>query len=470
MKPLLMIALTGLSLSSLALPSLAQSQQDGADAGASDGDTRPSMARVLEDFRADSRAAEARDRRRLTELLDDRQALDEALTDARARLNAAQSRRDTLEARRDDQQKRLDELHRKAQSQTGGLDGVQGVIRQRIGELRDDLGGSWLTVGDDASLPRRPDDEALLDLDRLEALGDSLARLTAESGRVVRFETPVAGRDGTVAPREVMRLGAFTAFSDGQLLRSPGDDGGLATTDHTPDEVSDALSAYQQGKSGRVAIDPTRGEVLEALSRRPSLWQRFQQGGYVGYVIVGLGALGLLAALAQYTYLLRVSLRLRRQLRNIAALRDDNPLGRVLQRFQALGEGHAPEALEARLDEALLAEQPRLERGQPLVKLLAAVAPLLGLLGTVTGMIVTFQSITVFGTGDPQLMAGGISQALVTTVLGLITAVPLLFAQTALSSRSRTLIGVLEGQASAVLAEHLESRQATGESGYVGTD
>jgi biopolymer transport protein ExbB len=113
------------------------------------------------------------------------------------------------------------------------------------------------------------------------------------------------------------------------------------------------------------------------------------------------------------------------------------------------------------LDEALLAELPRLERGQALVKLLAAVAPLLGLLGTVTGMIGTFQSITVFGTGDPQLMAGGISQALVTTVLGLITAVPLMLAHTALSSRSRWLSGLIEGRASAALAEHLEALPAS---------
>jgi len=117
-----------------------------------------------------------------------------------------------------------------------------------------------------------------------------------------------------------------------------------------------------------------------------------------------------------------------------------------------------PEALEARLDEAVLAELPKIERGQPIVKLLAAIAPLLGLLGTVTGMIVTFQAITVFGTGDPQLMAGGISQALVTTVLGLVTAVPLLFAQTALSSRSRFITQVIEGEASATLADHLEAQ------------
>lgn len=439
------------------LPPMALAQQPPGQAG---DDASPSLSRVLEGFRADSQAAADRDRQRLAALLDDRDALDTALNEAQSRLTEAQERRDALESQRSEQRQRLDQLRGEAGTQIGDLDGVQGVISQRISALRDDVGDSWLTVGSSVSLPERPADDALLSLDDLTALGDSLAQLAAESARVVRFEAPVAGRSGEVTRRQVMRVGAFAAFSEGQLLRKPGDGDALAVIERTPDEVSDALRAYQQGQREALPLDPSQGQVLKALSQRPDVWQRFQQGGYVGYVIVALGVLGLLVALLQYAYLLRVSQCLRRQLRDTATLRDDNPLGRVLKRFQALGEGHAPEALEARLDEALLAEQPRLERGQPLVKLLAAIAPLLGLLGTVTGMIVTFQSITVFGTGDPQLMAGGISQALVTTVLGLITAVPLLFAQTALASRSRSLVGLLEGRASAVLADHLEGRQS----------
>ncbi|MDW5375755.1 MotA/TolQ/ExbB proton channel family protein [Halomonas sp. HP20-15] len=443
------------------LSPVALAQQTSEQAG---GEATPSLSRVLEDFRADSQAATGRDRQRLAALLDDREALEAALGEARARLTAAQGRREALESQRNEQRRRLNQLREQAGNQTGDLGGVQDVISQRIGALRDEIGDSWLTVGSALSLPERPADDALLNLEDLATLGDSLAQLTAESGRVVRFEAPVAGRSGEVTRREVMRPGAFAAFSEGQLLRQPGDGDALAVIERTPDEVSEALRAYQQGQREALPLDPSQGQVLKALSQRPDVWQRFQHGGYVGYVIVALGVLGLLVAVFQYAYLLRVSQRLRRQLRDTTTLHDDNPLGRILKRFKALGEGHAPEALEARLDEALLAEQPRLERGQPLVKLLAAVAPLLGLLGTVTGMIVTFQSITVFGTGDPQLMAGGISQALVTTVLGLITAVPLLFAQTALASRSRSLVGQLEGRASAVLADHLEGRQSHPES------
>jgi len=442
------------------LPGIACAQSnDAAGDDKTSGDTT-SMQQVLESFRADSQAAEQRDSQRLEMLLDDRQALQQAVSDAEQRLQAAQDRRDRLESRQSDQQQQLADLQQQRTEQAGDIGAISGIVKQQASELRDALGESWLTVGGSAQLPPRLDDRGLIDLQTFDRVRQDLAGLVAESGRGVRFQAPVAGPDGNVAQRSVIRLGDTVAFSDGELLQRVGDDGRLSVFAATPSDARQTLQAFQQGNGNQIVIDPTDGDVLDALSQQPGLWERFQQGGYVGYVIVALGLIGLLVALAQYVYLLRVSVRMRRQMRAPEALSDDNPLGRVLKRFAALGRDHAPEALEARLDEALLAEQPRLERGQPIVKLIAAVAPLLGLLGTVTGMIVTFQSITVFGTGDPQLMAGGISQALVTTVLGLITAVPLLFVNTALNSRSRRLIGLLEGRASAVLAEHLEAETA----------
>ena len=138
----------------------------------------------------------------------------------------------------------------------------------------------------------------------------------------------------------------------------------------------------------------------------------------LGGPFLALAVLGLLIVVQRLVYLSLVQRRVRCQLGDPESLCDDNPLGRVLAAGKAL---HADdiETLEMQLDEAILRELPPLTRGQSLVKLLAAVAPLLGLLGTVTGMIVTFQSISLFGTGDPKLMASGISQALVTTGLGL---------------------------------------------------
>ncbi|MBD3897469.1 MotA/TolQ/ExbB proton channel family protein [Halomonas sp. ML-15] len=411
---------------------------------------------TLSSLRAEREAAEARDRARLSELLDDREALEAALERSREAHRAAQERHAALSDQREIQAQHRDELEARQQEQGSDLAAILELASRHTGELRDALNNSWVAVGE-GRLPERLDTVSVLELEHLESFADRLLGLVEETGRVVQFEAPVAGTDGEIVPRDVVRLGDFAAFTDDALLRRGVGEAGLAVVERTPRSVAKVLAEFHAGERRDVALDPTHGDVIAALAQQPTLLERFHQGGVVGYVVVTLGAFGLLVGLLQYGYLLWVSLAMRRQLAKLSQLRSDNPLGRVLQRFRELQANQIPEALEARLDEAVLAELPRLERGQPLVKLLAAIAPLLGLLGTVTGMIVTFQAITVYGTGDPQLMAGGISQALVTTVLGLVTAVPLLFMHTALSGRSRHLTGVVEGQASAALARHLET-------------
>jgi biopolymer transport protein ExbB len=214
------------------------------------------------------------------------------------------------------------------------------------------------------------------------------------------------------------------------------------------------LSAASQGPV-ELALDPTRGVLLGLLVETPNPLERLQQGGIVGYVILVLGAFGLLLVLYRLLYLSLIGARIRRQLRNLAEPSDDNPLGRIL----AVGNGGNsinPANLELQIDEAVLRETPRLTRGEGLIKLLTGIAPLLGLLGTVVGMIITFQSISLFGTGDPKLMANGISQALVTTALGLIVAIPLLFLHTLVTSRSRALVQILDEQSAGLAAMRRE--------------
>ena len=404
-------------------------------------------------------AAQARDQARLQSFLEDQEGLEAALEEARAAHEAAEEEQAALEAQQDEQSEQAQALAQRQEEQGEALTSLLADLARHSEEIRNELGGdSWLTLEADA-LPPRLNDVDVLERSQIEAVVDSLATLTVNTGRAERLELPVADASGDIESHSVVRLGDFAAFTESALLRKGQDEeSSLAEVPRTPTAISDLLAAYHQGESREFAIDPTQGSVLEALAQQPTLWERFQQGGYVGYVVVVLGGIGLLVALAQYIYLLTVSARVRRQRQNLDQPSKDNPLGRVLERFKEMDKHQTPEALEARLDEAVLAELPKIERGQPIVKLLAAIAPLLGLLGTVTGMIVTFQAITVFGTGDPQLMAGGISQALVTTVLGLVTAVPLLFAQTALSSRSRFITQVIEGEASATLADHLEAQ------------
>lgn len=437
-----------LMLSLLAGPVLAQQNNE-------EGDSTP-----ISSLREAREAAEVRDQERLQSFLNDQQALEAALEEARTTHQAAEEQRDALQAQQAEQTQQANELAERQSEQDEALSALLADLARHSSEVRNALGNeSWLAIGD-AALPPHLNGVEVLERQQLEDIVDSLATLAAQTGRAERLTLPIADSSGVIEEREVVRLGDFAAFTDTALLRTTGESGELAEIPRTPREIRDVLAPYHQGESRIFTIDPTQGTVLRAISQQPSLWERFQQGGAVGYVIVVLGAVGLLVALVQYIYLVVVSARVRRQRKSVDQLQANNPLGRVLQRFKDLDKHQTPEALEARLDEAVLAELPRIERGQPIVKLLAAIAPLLGLLGTVTGMIVTFQAITVFGTGDPQLMAGGISQALVTTVLGLVTAVPLLFAATALASRSRFLTQVIEGEASATLADHLEAQSS----------
>jgi len=201
-----------------------------------------------------------------------------------------------------------------------------------------------------------------------------------------------------------------------------------------------------------MAIDPSRGAILGLLIQAPSLIERIQQGGLVGYVIIVLGLLGAVVALERLFSLGLASRGIKVQLKSATADRG-NALGRILAVYESNGSADH-ETLERKLDEAILREVPVLERWQGWIKVLAAVAPLLGLLGTVVGMIRTFQAITLFGTGDPKLMAGGISQALVTTVLGLVVAIPLVLLHSLVVSRSRTLVEILEEQSAGIIARH----------------
>ena len=181
------------------------------------------------------------------------------------------------------------------------------------------------------------------------------------------------------------------------------------------------------------------------LIDRAGFFERINQGGFVGYVILIILALGIAMGAIQFQFLYKESKSIDGELQS-GKFSNDSILGKLNNIYSGY-KGDNPEELEAQLEDVLAKASPPLEKNLSIIKLLAAVAPLLGLLGTVIGMIETFQAITLFGTGDPKLMAGGISQALVTTMLGLIAAVPLLFIHNLLDSRSRAISQIYEEQA-----------------------
>ncbi|MEK9766455.1 MAG: MotA/TolQ/ExbB proton channel family protein, partial [Thalassolituus sp.] len=178
-------------------------------------------------------------------------------------------------------------------------------------------------------------------------------------------------------------------------------------------------------------------------------------------IIIAIGFAGLILAIWRLFVIAGISRAMAAQLSNVDQPQSNNALGRILA--AGASAAHDSKLLEARMDEAVLRELPAIERGQAIIKLLAGIAPLLGLLGTVTGMIATFQAITVYGSGDAKLMAAGISQALITTVLGLIVAVPLLLLHSWVSSRSRALVQILDEQSAGILAESRERSSTEGQ-------
>jgi len=284
-----------------------------------------------------------------------------------------------------------------------------------------------------------------------------LLREMSQSGQVQRFQKQVVLPGGSIVDAEIVRVGVFNAITENFFLQFVPDTQSLQVLARQParryQSMAEDLFALDAGYT-TMAVDPSRGQILSLLIQAPGLGERINQGGLVGYFIIFIGLIGLLMSLWRLFILRQDGQAINEQLTTETISRD-NALGRILS-VHSKHDAMETEVLELKIDEAILKEVPRLEKYHSIIKVFAAVAPLLGLLGTVVGMIVTFQALTLFGTGDPKLMAGGISQALVTTMLGLIVAIPLVFLHSVLTSWSGTLIEVLEEQSAGLIARHAE--------------
>lgn len=351
-------------------------------------------------------------------------------------------------------------------ARSGDFVQVYAAARTAATDLRSVLADSYINAQYPARLDRLDaisKNPALPSINQLEGLWFMLQQEMTEQGRSARFKADVVDPLGVKGSAEVTRVGAFTAFAGRDYLAVPEGGGTLRALSRQPARSDRVLAEdFAATASGLapILIDPTRGGLLSLQVERPTLEERIEQGGWPGYVIIVVGIFGFLIAMYQLVYLLRVDAGVKAQLRNPRQPTNDNPLGRVLQVFKNDVEKHDPEVLELRLSEAVLKETPKIERFQPFIRLVIAAGPLLGLLGTVVGMIETFQVITEAGSSDPKLMAGGISKAMIATVLGLGIAIPLLFINAILSSRSRAIVQALDEQSAGLLAERIEAQQA----------
>jgi len=295
-------------------------------------------------------------------------------------------------------------------------------------------------------------DTDLPSLEEIKQVWFEMHRELTESARVVKYKTAV----GTQLDREIVRIGLFNLISQGDYLAYDTDSGSVSVLPRQPDGLSENARTLQAASSGfsAVGIDPTGaagGGFLKAMINSPTLTERWNQGRVVGYIITGIGVFALVFAIWRFFRLTSIATQITCQLKRDQPM-ENNALGRVL----LVAENSAtsdPDSLELKLGEAILKEGPRINAGLSLLKIIAMVAPLLGLLGTVTGMIIVFQAITIYGAGDPKAMAGGISSALVTTVLGLVVAIPTLLAHTVLNTKARNLLHILREQSAGILAQ-----------------
>ena len=410
---------------------------------------------------------------RVTDAAENKARLDEfranraAQTTALRNERAEQQRQEQLSAQMEKQFEVNDEriivLEKQFQDRLGGLKELFGVLQQASGDARGNFEASLTQV----QFPDRTDfllefaqkmgqSNKLASLEEIERLWFELQREMTETGKVSTFNTSVVDASGVEAIREVTRIGAFNVVSDGKYLEFVPETGRLVELQRQPQtRYTGRIGDLTGASSGQHAIglDPTRGQLLSLLVQSPSLMERIAQGKTVGYVIISLGIFGLLMAIWRLLFLASVGAKISRQSKNLNNPTADNPLGRVLG---VGGGGTDIETMELKLGEAILRETPKLNAMLPLLKIIAVVAPLLGLLGTVTGMIVTFQAITLYGAGDPKLMAGGISTALVTTVLGLCVAIPMVFLHTLVNSRAKRMTQILQEEAAGMLAERAE--------------
>ena len=388
------------------------------------------------------------------------------LTEAKAQLAFEEQRTAQLNQAFQDHEKALVKKEALLNEKSGSLGELFGTVRQMANDSRSLLESSMTSAQKPnrgeflTALAERKQQPTIVELRDFWLL---LQEEMTESGKVSQFTVPIITAEGNVEERQVTRIGVFSAFSEGKFLRYLPETGSLVELGRQPverlqDLVADFETSSESGLQA-VVVDPTRGALMALLVQSPDLKERIQQGGWIGFIILALGAIGLLIALQRLVYLTVVGRGIAKQQQSSEADKK-NPLGRILSVYSA-EIAQDVETLALKLDEAILREIPKIERGLITLAVLAAIAPMLGLLGTVSGMIETFQSITLFGTGDPKLMSGGISQALVTTELGLAVAIPILLIHSALSSKSNRLVQILDEESAAVVARNAEKQNGS---------
>jgi biopolymer transport protein ExbB len=414
-----------------------------------------------------SRTAEGKmNQQREQEFLSDRADKQALLNRAKAEFAAEESRGKSLTQQFADNEGKLAAKEAELIAAQGTLGEMFGIVRGAATETIGGIATSNISAqykGREELLRKLAEAKEIPEIKELEELWIALQTEMTESAKVSKFEGNVVGLDGNAATASVTRVGAFNLISDGGYLVFNADTQEMQPLVKQPESyiVADA-EAFKNAAAGEVKpvyIDPTGGNLLRLKTQEATLTEQFHQGGTPGYVITVLLFIGLLIGAIRFVSLSAASAGVKAQLKNLGNPSEKNALGRILKVYHD-NKSVDVETLELKLDEAIMRETPDIEKGIGIIKLIAAVGPLLGLLGTVIGMIGAFQVITLHGTGDPKIMAGQISMALVTTVQGLLCALPLLFIHSMLQSKSNSVLHVLDEQSAGIIAAHAEKEKA----------
>ncbi len=420
-----------------------------------------SLQQLLNAVQADLKDQTAQDKARLQKFEEAHDRQQAMLNEAEKQLAQEQARTKSLQGQFDDNEKQITNLTTTLNTREGDLGEVFGTVRQTAGEFKSSLDSSLIS----AQYPNRglfaaklAASKALPSIKQLKQLWYDMLQQMVEQGQVVKYKTQVTLNNGSKKSTEVVRVGAFNTVMGNKYLQFEPTSQSLVVLPSQPPSRYTSSAGNLASASGNsfvgFGIDGTRGQLLSLLMRKPSFMQEVNNGGAVGYTILVLFAIALLICLERSISLTLTSRKIKAQLKS-GTPSPNNALGRVLSVYDQNRKDDV-ETLSLKLDEAIMKEVPTIEARQSFIKLIAAIGPLLGLLGTVIGMIITFQSITLFGTGNPAYMAHGISVALVTTVEGLVTAIPLVFFHGAIQGKSQELVHILEEQTAGILASQAE--------------
>lgn len=430
------------------------------------------------------RVVESRDNAsREAEFRKSKAAQGQLLSSAQAERTREEQRSEQLETSFEENEAKIGQLTEALDKRLGSLRELFGVLQGVAGDTRGLFEGSIISA-------QYPDRGAWLDelakkmgtssqlatINEMEELWANLQQEMTESGKIVKFDTTVTRANGDQENVTATRIGSFGVVAEDEFLQWNVDQQKLVALARQPGgRFTSTISTLAGASAGTVVnmgLDPTRGSLLALEIQKASWGERIGspfggiangecylpfcdgQGGYVGAVIIMLGIIGVLLAIWKLFQLMGISRKVNAQ-KTSSTADSGNPLGRVLKVYEDNHDTDV-ETLELKLGEAILGETPKITSNITLIQVISAVAPLLGLLGTVTGMIQTFQAITLFGAGDPKTMAGGISVALMTTVLGLVVAIPTILLHSVVSARSKSLLHTLEEQSAGIIAEHAE--------------